>query len=376
MCPIEQQILTCAAEMKPDVRHRQRMRQLISYDVDAGHLIQMAFREGMSGLLYKNLLESGLLEKLELDHIETLKSQYYQTAGFNLKLIHDFKEVLYPLNQKKIRVVLLQGIDLLHETYEDIGIRPMMDVDLWVRTEDYPELIAILISQGYERDPLYPNTFRRGSTTFDLHTHILWADRIRARKLLLNKSETHIYEEARVVYFEGQEALCLSPSDQVLYLSLHALKHYVNRLIWLVDIKCLVGDWKASDWQLLLNRAKDLGQEKTLCYIFFLLLHLFDLQLPLEARQLLERNRLHFFEKKALGARLKKGALPFWAPALLFSAGKGLRKRVSFTLESLFPRPEILRQIFTSSPDLKAWQLYWKRAVQLLHMVKRSLKGY
>ncbi len=375
MISIEQKILACSTELNPDPYQQQRMRHLMSHDIDVDHLINMAIKEGLSGLLYKSLMKSGMLETLDHIQRERLQSLYYQTVVFNLNLIHELKEVLDLLNQKKAQVVLLQGIALMQQIYDDIGLRPMTDIDLWVLQKDYPSLISILSSQGFQRDPIYPNTFRKGSTIIDLHTHILWADRIKARELLLTKGQEHIYHDTRIINFEGQEVRCLSRYDQVLYLSLHVLKHDVNRLIWLVDIKGLLADWKRSDWEALLNRARELGQEKTISYIFFLLLHLFDFHLPLEARHLVERKRLHLLEKKVLRGRIKKDSLPVWASLLLFSSGKGLQKRLSFILETLFPRPEILRQVFVDSPDLKVWQLYYMRVLQLFGMIKMSLKG-
>ncbi len=370
MISIEQKILACSTELNPDPYQQQRMRHLMSHDIDVDHLINMAIKEGLSGLLYKSLMKSSVLETLDHIQRERLQSLYYQTVVFNLNLIHELKEVLHLLNQKKIQVVLLQGIALMQQIYDDIGLRPMTDIDLWVLQKDYPGLISILSSQGFQRDPIYPNTFRKGSTTFDLHTHILWADRIKARELLLTKGQEHIYHDTRIIHFEGQEARCLSQYDQVLYLSLHALKHDVNRLIWLVDIKILLANWKRSDWEALLNRAGELGQEKTISYIFFLLLHLFDFHPPLEARQHPELKRLHFLEKKLLRERTKRGSLPVWASLVLFSSGKGVQKQFSFIHETLFPRPEILRQIFVDSPDRKVWQLYWKRLLQLFGMIR------
>ena len=375
MPSIEQKILACSTELNPNPYQQQRMRHLMSHDMDVDQLIDMAINEGLAGLLYRSLMKSGMLETLDHRQRETLQSLYYQTVVLNLNLIRDLKGVLHLLNQKKIQVVLLQGIALMQQIYDDIGLRPMTDIDLWVLQNDYPGLTSILSSQGFQRDPTYPNTFTKGATTFDLHTHILWADRIKARKLLLTKGQEHIYHETRIIRFEGQEVLCLSQFDQVLYLSLHALKHDVNRLIWLVDIKNLLADWTRSDWEALMNRARGLGQEKIISYIFFLLLHLFDFHLPLQARQLLERKRLHFLEKKVLRERIKRDTLPIWASLVLFSSGKGLRRRFSFILETLFPRPEILRQIFVASPDCKVWQLYWKRVLQLFGMAKLSLKG-
>jgi len=363
-------ILACSAEINPDPSQQQRMRRLLSFDVDFDFLINVAIREGLAGLLYKNLKTSGLLGTLSQSQRERLQSLYYRTVIANLRLFHDLKKILDKLNQKKIKVVLLQGVVLLQHVYDDIGLRPMTDIDFWVLKKDYAGLINVLSIQDYKRDPLYPNTFRKGSTTFDFHTHILWADRIRAHKLLLTKSQEYIYQEARILHINGQKALCLSPYDEVLYLSLHALKHNVERLIWLVDIKNILATWKRSDWAGLINRARELGQEKTVSFIFFLLLHMFDFNLPPEAWRLMEKKRLNFLERKVLWRRVKKDSLPAWSPLVLFSTGKGLRKSFFIIFETLFPRPEILRQVFEDTPNRKVWQLYGMRVLQLLGMIR------
>lgn len=371
MISIEQKILTCAMEPDPDSSQKQKLRQLMSHDIDADRLIHTAVKEGLAGLLYKSLMKSGALETFEHNQRERLQSLYYRTVVLNQKLIQDLKEVLFLLNQEGIHVVLLQGIALLQEVYDDIGLRPMTDIDLWVLREDYHGLVNVLGSRGYQRDPVYPNTFRKGTTIFDFHTHILWADRIRAYRLILAKDQDYIYRDTRVINFEGQEARCLSKYDQVLYLSLHALKHYVEKLIWLVDIKKLIAGWKETDWTAFMKRAKELGQEKAISYIFFLF-HLYDINLPAEARKLLDRKKLHFLEKKVLRERIKRDSLPLWSPPLFFSSGKGLHRSLPFVLETLFPRPEILRQVFEGSPDQKIWQLYCKRTLQLLGLIRKQ----
>jgi hypothetical protein len=348
----------------------------MSQDVHVDRLVQGAYREGLAGILYRNLEKSDSLAVLGEKQRQILQSHYYATAGFNLKLIHDLKEVLQGLKRKRIRVVLLQGIALVNETYKNIGLRPMMDIDLWLRTDDFPELVKVLSDLGYRRDAVYPMTYRRRTTTFDLHSHVLWADRIRARKRLLKMGEEAIFEAARVIDFEGEEALSLSPQDQVIYLSLHAFKHYVSRLIWLMDVKCLVSHWREWDWQALLQRGKAMGQEKTLFSIFCLLQGLLDFQSPEEAQCFFKGHRSGVTEKKLLKTRLKRGRVPFWAPILLTSAGQHTGSRISLLWETLFPRPEILRQIFASQRELSNRQLRWKRFLQLLGLMKTpSQKG-
>ncbi|MBW1705893.1 MAG: nucleotidyltransferase family protein [Deltaproteobacteria bacterium] len=374
MSTIEQQVLTLSAELNPDCRKQQEIRELMTHDPDPDHLINIAIKEGLVCLLYKNLKQSGGLELFSKDRRKRIELLYHQTAGFNLRLIYDLREVLGRLNQNKIQVVLLQGIVLLQKVYKDVGLRPMTDIDLWVLEKNYPRLTDILMSSGYRKDRLYPNTYRKGATTLDLHTHILGGERIKARAMLFTKSQYHIYADTRVMNFEGHQALCLNPYDQVLYLGLHALKHNVNRLIWLVDIKGLVSNWNSSDWNALMDRAKEMGQEKSLSCIFFLLRHLLDFYPPEEVRQFLERDRLGFLTKRLLEQRIKKDFFPVWAPFFLFSPGKIGLGSLTFIFETLFPREEVLRQVFADFPDLKVWQLYWMRILQLLVTAKMSLK--
>lgn len=375
MISIEQKILAYSTALNRDSHQLKQLHSLMAADMNVDHLIDKAISEGLGGLLYRALSRSGALEDIDRRHQEILRSIYYKTVLLNTRLIHDLKEVVSRLNRKKIWVVLLQGIALLNRIYDDIGVRPMADIDLWVLKRDYASLINIVNDLGYQRDPLYPNTFRKGSTTFDIHTHILWADRIEARKLLLGKNQDHIYHDTRIIDFEGHEALCLSPNDEFIYLSLHALKHNMDRLIWLVDIMNLAGDWEESDWEGLMDRARELGQEKVITYIFFLLSHIFDFHPPLKIRKLVAKKKLHFLEERIMRRRINEGPFPIWAPLILFSTRKGLRNRFSFILETLFPRPEILRQVFEDSPGCKVRQLYYMRVLQLFGMMKRSLRG-
>ena len=251
----------------------------------------------------------------------------------------------------------------------------MTDIDLWVLKKDYPTVTGILKERGYEPDLLYPNTFRRGSTAFDLHTHILWADRIKARRLLLARGEEALYGDAQIIRLEGEEALGLNPYDQILYLGLHVLKHMAERMLWLVDIQTLLSEWNEAQWEGLMDRAKNLGQEKTLCFVFFLLHDRLAFPIPPVAAELMERKSFNILEKKALRGRKTGDSLPIWAPLLLFPSGKGLRTHLRFIFESAFPRPEILRQIFPSSSNVKVWRLYLKRVVQIIDTAAKSLKG-
>ncbi len=366
----EHKILVCAANLDPDEGDFQKIRGLMSTIVDTNKLIDLAVKEGLAGFLYKSLLKAGILETLIPQHKQKLYNNYYLTIRHNLKLIHALNEILDPLNENGIQVVLMQGISLLQQVYRDIGLRPMNDMDFWVLPHHYSNLVDCLVGLGFERNSIYPDTFSKGEVVLDIHTHILWGDRIKSRDLLINIGQEEIFKNAQLINVENTAALCLNPSDQFLYLSLHALKHNLERLIWLVDIKNLVSHWKLTNWKSLVKRAEELGQEATLHYILFVLDKIFNLKIPSEILSHLDDWKPNIFERKVLHKRINGNSIPTWTQLILISAGKGLRARLSFVRETLFPGPKILRQVFADSPQLSVRQLYWKRVLQILGSFK------
>lgn len=136
------------------------------------------------------------------------------------------KDVLSQLAPADIRVVLLKGIALIHELYKDEGLRPMSDVDLWVLPENLNRLTAVLTRIGYEQGSLYPTTFRKDLTTLDLKTHILGADRIKSRTLLLAKGQQHIFGNARILRKSSSRKV--TPLPTTAFPSIGAATNYVN----------------------------------------------------------------------------------------------------------------------------------------------------
>jgi len=366
----EHKILACVGRLEPDENYLQKIRGYMSTVIDTSRLIDIAVKEGLAGFLYKSLLKAGLLETLNPHHKQRLYTTYYLTIRHNLKLIHALNEILKPLNEKKIQVILMQGISLLQLVYRDIGLRPMNDMDLWVLPNNYPDLADCLVGQGFKCNSLYPQTFNKGEVMLDVHTHFLWADRIKSRDVLIKIGQEEIFKSAQLINVENTAALFLNPSDQFLYLSLHALKHNLERLIWLVDIISLITKWELSDWKALIMRAEELWQQATLFYMLYILTNIFKLRLPYEISSYLDGWKPNIFERRVLNRRVKGSPIPTWGQLVLISAGKGIGERISFVKETLFPRPKILRQVFSNSSNLGNGQLYWKRVLQILGSFK------
>ena len=113
--PNEQKLLVLAANLDPDEDDPVEIRRTMSTISDVNYLIELAVQEGMAGFLYKSLLKADLLGNLYTEQKQNLSDNYYLTIRRNLKLIHSLNEILDKLGQKRIRIILMQGISLLRQ---------------------------------------------------------------------------------------------------------------------------------------------------------------------------------------------------------------------------------------------------------------------
>jgi hypothetical protein len=330
---------------------------------ESTRLVDAAVREGVAGLLYQRLKKSGRLQALADPVHGRLESIYYLTIQTNMRFFAALKEIA----GQGVPFVLMQGVALLTDTYPDPGLRPLSDIDLWVLPRNRDRLLTVLARLGFEENPLVPGVLRRGAVLVDVHTHLDWAERIQATRFLFALDPEEIQRSCRRVTWDGLDLLCLGGHDQVIYLMVHAVKHNLERLIWLADIQRLTAAWQASDWVGLRQRARQLGQARVPALLAYLRQELFGMPTPAVATAGLT---LSAGQRYLLRMR-RRGPLPMWSSLALLAAGNRVRQ-LEFALESMFPRPEILRQVFADRLDLSDWQLYGLRVRQLLGMMRRT----
>jgi hypothetical protein len=332
---------------------------------ESAHLVERAAAEGMAGILFRVLGDSGRLGVLCGRDGRRLESVYYLTLQTNLKHLAALKQIFLSLNAGGIRAVVIQGAALLVDLYEDPGLRPLSDIDLWVLPEELERASAALHKLGFGSTALYPRLLRKGDLLIDLRTQLMGAERIPARRFLLTIDQQSIFENCRRLAYEGCGMRVLSPQDQALYLTMHAVKHNLERLVWLADLRRLAAGWTPSDWDALGKRAGEIGQDRVPAVLGYLL-SLLPGGRPAVPRR--DDIGLSALEKHLLRMR-RTGPLPKWSSLLLLRAG-GVLPQAEFALESLFPRPAVLRQVFAGRECLKDWQLYALRVRQLLGMLR------
>jgi hypothetical protein len=145
----------------------------------------------------------------------------------------ELKSILRAFDQQGIAVVPLKGPFLAERLFGEAALRVSHDLDLLVSKHDLTRAEAVL--SGLEFVPDKPDDYHRqwyrGRTTVELHHDV-------ENPLAFNFHIASVLRRARPSEFQGQRCWQLTPSDELLFLCLHGVRHRFERLSLVLDL-CL-----------------------------------------------------------------------------------------------------------------------------------------
>ena len=326
------------------------LEENIKKSIDWSVVIDKVLEEGLAPFLYFHCRNLGILTNLPESSRKLLARIYAETSLINqhmMKVLEDLGEFL---KEYEVSVIVLKGAALLELVYLDIGLRPMEDIDLMVRPENLDDLTRILDDMGFSPNQGYPNTYRRGIISIDLHTDFLSTHRIRNRREIMNVQYEDVWTRAIPVRDNDSSLFRLSLYDNLISLSSHLLKHGFRRLIWFVDIKeSIERNNEKFDWLDLIQHFRRVRAERIMLYFLLLAKHLLEMNVPDHVLNSFGKNNLSAFEKYVLRLRLVNAPLGLTTEVLWLFQIRGWGKRIQFITENIFPKKEIMNQIFPSS---------------------------
>ena len=197
-------------------------------------LIDVAETGGVLPALTLRLRETGILASLDHDVRRRLDDTERMAAQVALANQRTFVQVARALTDADVPVVPYKGIDLANTVYTDMRMRPMTDVDLWVRNEDLPVAVDALANVGLVRKPSpdgnapYPRAWdgevklrRRDDdhTVAELHLGPFPGEWLhRAAKI----DRAAVWDRLTPGRLLGHPILRMSPEDHTLEVALHA----------------------------------------------------------------------------------------------------------------------------------------------------------
>lgn len=212
---------------------------------------------------YKDFITAPEYLKTIADTIGSVACQAARTASF-LDLHQAFEDAgLAPIVMKGILCRVLYG------KYQDH--RPSSDEDILIRQEDFPLLCQVMASKGFtaENDTVTPQmletlqeiTFydRQGGLHIEVHTNPMGHNTYVHQKM--NTYFKDVFSKKFCVTIDGTKIWTMRPTDHLLFLILHALKHLMSSGFGIrqaLDIYLFIQKYSADiDWDYISTSLKE-----------------------------------------------------------------------------------------------------------------------
>jgi Uncharacterised nucleotidyltransferase len=357
---------------------------------DWDRLVRRAIDERVGPLLFWKLRHDPAIPER---HKHQLRGELYRTEALSLTLYRELARLVEGSASRGLSPpVLLKGGAIAATLYEQIGLRPMSDLDVLVPRHELEAWLRRAREAGFTR--LSPEMARgltqrihyqvalaggdHGDVMIELHFGLVagpsdW--RSPDAPWFLERSEPlHLPPELSCPAMRQ-----LLPGPHLLYLAAHAMLQHGGaqaRLVWLHDVHLLVSTLPARiEWESVVQRARELRWDSALFAALTRSHELFGTSIPETAMVALEppsggagSNRVRRLSDPAMSR-----AELVWSE--LASVSVGDRLRWAFAI--LFPRPDYMKWRYPLAgvlwPALYPYRwgrVLWEGSRALLHAAR------
>jgi hypothetical protein len=280
--------------------------------------------ERLLPLVWWNLRRQGI----EDPRLARLEDRYRTTRARNEGQIRELVQLLDAFRTAGIPTLVLKGAALLGSAYDDLGLRPMSDIDLLVPLERVGSASRTLEALGWRAEaPATPAMTRMvhalqftqpSRVPVDLHWHIF-------EECCRPGDDDDAWAASVPLAFEGQPSRILAPEDQLIHACLHGEKWVVVPGIrWIADAIVVIRKGGVR-WDRLVEQAARRRFVLRLRAQLDYLRSAFEAPVPPEAMAMLAAapvSRLERFEQRwSVRDRRRPWALVYWCNHLRSAPG-------------------------------------------------------
>ena len=237
----------------------------------------LLLEHGIAPFVYPILDHFASLVHQELN--EFLKSNYYLNLTQNLILHREFIRIASAFNKMNISVVPIKGIAFLQDIYAKSPIRPMVDMDLFVKEDELAQAQGVLEKCGYEKnlEGLLESYWRNNQCHIafckvatnkpkNIHIDLHWGlDFKRKKRAILPQLWKHI----RKVKVDNLQITLLSPEDNFFSLALHQRRFgKIINLKYALDTALILRNCRNFNWDYVVYESR---RGKMCSCVFFML---------------------------------------------------------------------------------------------------------
>jgi hypothetical protein len=315
---------------------------------DWERLAATAEREGVAGLVHRAVADdpAGVLVPERV--FSGLRQIAREQAAAHAWQETALGEALDSLERAGLSPVLLRGHALVASLYGyDGSLRPQLDHDLLVPHRAMGDARRELRRLGFEDSAGTRDVFSRDDVTVDLHHDPYDRSRVPSRGRVILANPDGVLRRAVETRVAGRQVLQPCPSDRVLLLSTHLVKHSFDRLIRMVDIaEC----WRQTppDPEVVESRARREGTADAVYYALTAARTRLGAPVPPGLLVRLEPPRRRWIDRAFNEVLHGRRPRPFFAERLLLSQLRSWRERLTAVGEMLWT-PEHQSRISTES---------------------------
>lgn len=359
--------------------------------IDWSLFLEKARENGTSAVVYFNLnrIKRDLLRIPSLT-FEQMKKDYYLNAARNALIFEELAKVLQSFHRSGLQVIVLKGAVLAERVYQNLALRPMLDVDLLAKKEDLLYLDEQLNSLGYrptdmsiDQVDLASNYLTsldyrssQKSPSFHLHWHFVNST-IPNESTIRKVRIENIWKEARRTTVAGVETLEMAPHHLLIHLSEHALRvtHSLNRLGLLCDIDRALNFYRGKlDWERLIEDCVEFNLTRMVYLSLSFTSRFFGTEIPESVLLKLKPGRFTLGEKFFMSSIAGNSHLPGSSYFVHLAMNKGFFRKAKFLLRTFFPpRKFIAQRNYIPLSEVSA-RHYLRRIGEVLSPLLKILK--
>jgi hypothetical protein len=283
------------------------VRRSIANGVDWAVFYQLMLRHRVTPTVWK-VLKTSAATDIPLD-FATLAEKYTQENALrNLALASTLVRLTRVLHQNGIRSIVLKGVGVAVQVYDEWVRRHAGDIDLFVDAHDLNRAVSLLKASGfcqmeYDIDPMskkfnllmqWNNQIAYSDTARHIDIELHW--QLFPQQHLLPLTFNAVWHDSQSIAMANTTFHTLSRHHTLLHACCHGAKHLWNRLFWLYDVALCINRFSDTDWRVLKALVKRLRAQQFIAQALYLVRIFFDVQLPPAGYQLMsagkDRNRM------------------------------------------------------------------------------------
>ncbi|MEJ2684409.1 MAG: nucleotidyltransferase family protein, partial [Candidatus Sulfobium sp.] len=345
--------------------------------LDWKFISEAAHSHNISPLLYYNLKGLSNSSLIPATAMKDLKNVYHETTARNMFMYAELQTILDAFHSAGSEAIVLKGAALAGVVYPDIGLRPMLDIDLLVKEGELAVADKVMTGLDYSAvDSLYmenhfhlpPYRHVRKPAIVEIHWHFTGDSRSNVRKW---------WERAKAEDLMGYRILVPSPEDMLIHLSVHLFNHgYDNGFVLrgLCDIFEALRHYEAEiDWKLLQDEIREQGIEKQVHSILQLARKFYA---PLDGSFIpinLDHADYRFLQVLEGSLFVDSGDAPINPHLLKSMMFDNFPKRITYLLSTIFPSRQQMAERYPASPS--SMMMFFYYLVRPFHLLARYGKS-